>query len=39
METNSNNAYQDNMDLATAWVTAGYTGKAEATEMVEKKYV
>jgi hypothetical protein len=36
METNSNNAYQDNMDLATAWVTAGYTGKAEATEMVEK---
>ena len=36
METNSNNVYQDNMDLATAWVTAGYTGKAEATEMVEK---
>jgi hypothetical protein len=36
METNSNNAYQDNMDLATAWVTAGYTGKAEAIEMVEK---
>ncbi|MDC3244626.1 PDZ domain-containing protein [Gammaproteobacteria bacterium] len=36
METNSNNAHQDNMDLATAWVTAGYTGKAEATEMVEK---
>jgi hypothetical protein len=36
METNSNNVYQDNMDLATAWVTAGYTGKAEAIEMVEK---
>jgi hypothetical protein len=36
METNSNNAYKNNMDLATAWVTAGYTGKAEATEMVEK---
>jgi hypothetical protein len=36
METNSNNAYKSNMDLATAWVTAGYTGKAEATEMVEK---
>ena len=36
METNSNNVYQDNMDLAAAWVTAGYTGKAEATEMVEK---
>ena len=36
METNSKNAYQDNMDLATAWVTAGYTGKAAAIEMVEK---
>ena len=35
MDNNSGNAYQNNMDLATAWVTAGYTGKAEATEMVE----
>ena len=36
MENNSGNNYQDRMDLATAWVTAGNTGKAEAMEMIEK---
>ncbi|MDA9958101.1 PDZ domain-containing protein [Gammaproteobacteria bacterium] len=36
MENSSGNNYQDRMDLATAWVTAANTGKAEAIEMVEK---
>ena len=36
MENNSGSDHQDRMDLATAWVTAANTGKAEAMEMVEK---
>jgi len=36
MENSSGNNHQDRMDLATAWVTAANTGKAEAIEMVEK---
>jgi len=30
-----NNNNQDRMDLAAEWVTAGYTGKAEAIQMIE----
>jgi hypothetical protein len=36
MGNNSVSDHQDRMDLATAWVTAANTGKAEAIEMVEK---
>ena len=36
MDNNSVSEHQDKMDLATAWVTAANTGKAEAIEMVEK---
>ena len=36
MENSSGSHHQDRMDLATAWVTAANTGKAEAIEMVEK---
>ena len=36
MENNSVSDHQEKMDLATAWVTAANTGKAEAIEMVEK---
>ena len=36
MENNSVSDHQERMDLATAWVTAANTGKAEAIEMVEK---
>jgi len=36
MENNSVSDHQDRIDLATAWVTAANTGKAEAMEMVEK---
>jgi hypothetical protein len=36
MENNSVSDHQDRIDLATAWVTAANTGKAEAIEMVEK---
>ena len=36
MENSSGNNHQDRMDLATAWVTATNTGKAEAIEMVNK---
>ena len=28
MNNNSGNSYQDRMDIAAEWVTAGYTGKA-----------
>jgi len=35
MSNNSGNSYQDRMDIAAEWVTAGYTGKAEAIEMIE----
>ena len=35
MNNNSENSYQDRMDIAAEWVTAGYTGKAEAIEMIE----
>ena len=35
MNNNSANSYQDRMDIAAEWVTAGYTGKAEAIEMIE----
>ena len=34
MDNNSGNTYQKNMDLASAWVTSSYSGKAEATETV-----
>ena len=37
MENNSVSDHQERMDLATAWVTAANTGKAEAIEMGEKK--
>ena len=36
MENKSSSDHQSRMDLATAWVTAANTGKAEAIEMVEK---
>ena len=36
MENKSGSDHQGRMDLATAWVTAANTGKAEAIEMVEK---
>ena len=36
MDNNSVSDHQERMDLATAWVTAANTGKAEAIEMVEK---
>ena len=35
MSNKSENSYQDRMDIAAEWVTAGYTSKAEAIEMVE----
>ena len=35
MSNSSENSYQERMDIAAEWVAAGYTGKAEAIEMVE----
>jgi len=35
MSNTSEKSYQDRMDIASEWVSAGYTGKAEAIEMVE----
>ena len=34
MNNNSGSSYQDRMDIAAEWVTAGYTGKAETIEQM-----